>query len=163
MQMSMFSQEEPPANRSRSRDCARDWLTPVATSCSPILPSLQSIAPAGSSGRMSLAFCPATEDGISLPSSGGWGNSGMGSPTECWTLSTSEHAASRSQSRNGGVVCGLSDILETGAVPQRFFLTAKACQGILRRAEKRGKSLPPSLRGALEAVASEPISTVTEA
>jgi len=36
-------------------------------------------------------------------------------------------------------VCSLSDILETGDLPQRFFLSAKACAGILRRAEKRGK------------------------
>jgi hypothetical protein len=60
-------------------------------------------------------------------------------------------------------VCSLSDILETGDVPQRFFLTPKACAGILRRAEKRGKELPPQLRHALDAVvASGRISTATE-
>jgi hypothetical protein len=32
-------------------------------------------------------------------------------------------------------------------------LSAKACAGILRRAERRGKSLPPMLKAALEAVA----------
>jgi hypothetical protein len=74
----------------------------------------------------------------------------------------SEHAASPSLSRNDAAVCSLSDILETGGVPQRFSLTAKACAGILRRAEKRGKSLPPQLAHALQAVAdSEPISTAT--
>ena len=52
-------------------------------------------------------------------------------------------------------VCSLSDILETGDVPQRFFLTAKACQGILRRADKRGKALPEVLSAALKAVASQ--------
>jgi hypothetical protein len=50
-------------------------------------------------------------------------------------------------------VCSLSDILETGAVPQRFFLSARACAGILRRAERRGKELPPQLQAALTAVA----------
>jgi len=51
-------------------------------------------------------------------------------------------------------VCSLSDILEdNGSVPQRFYLTAKACRGILRRAAKRGKELPPPLARALEAVA----------
>jgi hypothetical protein len=54
---------------------------------------------------------------------------------------------------NDDGVCSLSDILETGDVPQRYYLTAKACRGILRRAEKRGKSLPPSLAAALLAVA----------
>jgi len=47
----------------------------------------------------------------------------------------------------------LSETLETGEVPQRFYLSQKACQGILRRAEKRGKQLPDQLRMALESVA----------
>ena len=55
---------------------------------------------------------------------------------------------------NDASVCSLSDILETGDVPQRYFLTAKACAGILRRAEKRGKELPEALKSALVAVAS---------
>jgi hypothetical protein len=50
-------------------------------------------------------------------------------------------------------VCSLSDILETGTVPQRFFLSDTACRGILRRADKRGKELPESLRLALQQVA----------
>jgi hypothetical protein len=45
--------------------------------------------------------------------------------------------------------------LETGDLPQRFFLSAKACAGILRRAEKRGKKLPEQLQAALLAVAQE--------
>ncbi len=77
----------------------------------------------------------------------------MGSHTEFWTLSTSEHAASPLLSHKDDAVCSLSDILETGDVPQRYFLTAKACQGILRRAEKRGKDLPEALSLALKAVA----------
>jgi hypothetical protein len=70
----------------------------------------------------------------------------MGSHTECLTLNTSEWPSA-------AVVCSLSDTLETGAVPQRFFLSAKACVGILRRAEKRGKALPDQLRQALQVVA----------
>jgi hypothetical protein len=42
--------------------------------------------------------------------------------------------------------------LETGDVPRRFYLSATACRGILRRAEKRGKQLPISLQTALESV-----------
>jgi len=53
-------------------------------------------------------------------------------------------------------VCSLSDTLETGDLPQRFFLSATACQGILRRAEKRGKVLPPMLEKALQAVSGPP-------
>ena len=86
----------------------------------------------------------------------------MASPTECWTLNTVEHMASPAPFPSDGAVCSLSDILETGDVPQRYYLTAKACLGILRRAGNRGKDLPPPLRLALEAVAgSGQISTST--
>ena len=54
---------------------------------------------------------------------------------------------------NDASVSSLSQILETGPIPQRFYLSALACRGILRRAEKRGKELPEQLRVALEAVA----------
>ena len=42
----------------------------------------------------------------------------------------------------------LSQILEAD-VPQKYYLSAKACAGILRRAERRGKELPPMLKAAL--------------
>jgi hypothetical protein len=57
---------------------------------------------------------------------------------------------------SAAAVCSLSDTLETGDLPQRFFLSATACKGILRRAEKRGKVLPPALEQALSAVAGQP-------
>ena len=69
---------------------------------------------------------------------------------------------SGSEWRSGGVACSLSSILEGASIPQRDYLSPTACAGILRRAEKRGKSLPQSLRAALEAVVSGPISTATE-
>ena len=53
---------------------------------------------------------------------------------------------------NDASVCSLSQVLERTSIPQRFFLSSKACAGILRRAEKRGKELPEALRQALEAV-----------
>ena len=43
----------------------------------------------------------------------------------------------------------LSQILEVKPHP-KYCLSAKACQGILRRAEKRGKELPAMLKDALE-------------
>ena len=43
----------------------------------------------------------------------------------------------------------LSQILEASA-PPKYYLSAKACQGILNRTEKRGKALPPVLKQALE-------------
>ena len=147
MQTSIFSLVEPPASHSPSPALEKAWQTRVATSPSRILPLLTSIGPDGWSGRTSPAYCPAQEDGTLVPSSGGWANSGMGGPTESWTLSTSEWPSD-------AVVCSLSDVLEAGSVPQRFYLSATACRGILRRAEKRGKVLPEALAAALRAVAS---------
>ena len=43
----------------------------------------------------------------------------------------------------------LSQILEEDP-PKKYYLTATACKGILRRAEERGKPLPPQLQAALE-------------
>ncbi len=43
----------------------------------------------------------------------------------------------------------LSWILEEIVHP-KYYLTAAACRGILRRAERRGKELPPELKEALE-------------
>ena len=45
-------------------------------------------------------------------------------------------------------VSHLSQILEVQP-HQKYCLSAKACQGILRRAESRGKELPPILKDAL--------------
>ena len=77
--------------------------------------------------------------------------------TESWTLNGSEWPKDAD-------VCSLSHILEKGTLPQRFYLSPKACAGILRRAEKRGKDLPPLLLAALTEVAgnSEPEATTEE-
>ena len=57
------------------------------------------------------------------------------------------------ESPNEDAVSTLSQILQAG-VPQTYFLSQKACQGILRRASVRGKELPAVLRIALERQAS---------
>jgi hypothetical protein len=62
-------------------------------------------------------------------------------------------------------VCSLSHVLEDSRdVPPRFFLSQRACAGILRRAERRGKTLPPMLDQALRQVAgsAEPETTEDE-
>ena len=46
------------------------------------------------------------------------------------------------------IVCSLSQILEDSP-PSRYYLSRKACLGILRRASERGKELPPQLKAAL--------------
>lgn len=51
--------------------------------------------------------------------------------------------------RNAENVYSLSQILEEQPHPQ-YYLTKKACLGILRRSAERGKELPPQLKTALE-------------
>ena len=55
-----------------------------------------------------------------------------------------------SESPNVVKESSLSQVLVTGSIPQKYFLSARACAGILARAQKRGKLLPPTLRAALE-------------
>lgn len=45
-------------------------------------------------------------------------------------------------------VSSLSSILEVN-VPDRYYLSVRACEGILRRSEQRGKQLDPLLKQAL--------------
>ncbi len=61
--------------------------------------------------------------------------------------------ADTSESPSGAVASTLSDVLESQLVPERYYLSARAAAGILRRAERRGKRLPPRLEQALRAVA----------
>jgi len=84
-----------------------------------------------------------------------WANSGMGGATGCLMLNTSE-------SHKDADECLLSDVLETGDLPQKYYLSPRACEGILRRAEKRGKQLPPMLHQALLIVSKQPVTTTQE-
>ena len=74
-------------------------------------------------------------------------------PTECLTLNTREFPDFQAQSRSADgafssldTVASLTEVLWTGSIPLRYYLTEKACRGILRRAENRGKTLPDILR-----------------
>lgn len=186
---SMLWSEEHLASLSQSPVSEADWAMSVATSRSNFLGLLTGKGPDGWSGRTSPAYFPqlptslpihvlrqstwkvvtdpetgkkswsktSTTQTKTMRSPASWPdfqNSGTSMPTGLLTLNTSEF-------HSGAVASSLSDILETGVVPQRFYLSATACRGILRRAEKRGKSLPPSLLAALEAVASGQTSTAT--
>ena len=53
-----------------------------------------------------------------------------------------------SEQHSGAGACFLSAILEENA-PEKYSLSPKACAGILKRAERRGKDLPPLLKAAL--------------
>ena len=150
-----FLSAAPRVSPSQLQDSEAEWTMIAVTWHLNILNWLRENGPHGWFGRTCPVSCQAAEDGTLVPFSGVWANSGMGSPTECLTLSTAEF-------HSGAVACLLSDILETGDVRPKYYLSAKACAGILRRAEARGKVLPLPLARALKAVVdSEQISTVT--
>ena len=143
---STFWSEEHLVKISQSPVSEQEWLEIVVNSPSSSLILLRELGPDGWSGRTSPVCCRLTEDERLEPFSQSWGNSGMGSPTEFLTLNTAEF-------HSDAVASSLSDILETGVVPQRYYLSATACRGILRRAKKRGKALPTALMEALVSAA----------
>ena len=107
----------------------------------------------GSSLKTSLGSSPLPTDETWESFSQRWAKSGMAAHGQFTTLATSE-------SPNDAVECLLSDVLET-TVPERYALSARAARGILRRADARGKTLPPELEEALRAIttaSSEPSS-----
>lgn len=143
---SMSSSEEHPVSHFQSQVSGVDLLTLAATSRLSSLDWLVRYGPSGSSGKMFQASYP-VEAGETLgPLSGRWLTSGMASRGECLTLAISEF-------HSGAVESFLLGVLEAQPLPERYFLSPKACAGILRRAKKRGKTLPEPLAVALEAVA----------
>ena len=173
MDQSTLFAAEPLASHSQTQDSAKGWMTLVATSCLRLVQSLQRIGPSGWFSRTSPVCCQVEPDKTlqdfwassrakasarlkgagSQPASSQESPTPTALPTECWTLSLPEYTATLVPSHSDGTVCSLSDILETGDVPRRYFLSAKACAGILRRAESQGRALPPHLLAALKAVA----------
>ena len=74
-------------------------------------------------------------------------------PTAMWVTAGQSHI--EYLMLNGGAYpkeeneSSLSQILQVG-VPKKYYLSPRACQGILRRASARGKELPSVLKTALE-------------
>jgi DNA (cytosine-5)-methyltransferase 1 len=75
-----------------------------------------------------------------------WPTSGIVSDGVCLTVATSE-------SPNHVKESILLDVIETGEVPQRYFLSPNAAKGMMRRADTMGRTLFPPLRAALEILA----------
>ena len=100
-------------------------------------------------GKMSTAHSTPTKEKTLKPSSKKWLKQGRYSANGVsWMRNISE-------SHNVAVesTCCLSLILQPQTdVQTRYYLSAKACSGILRRAQRRGKNLPTRLQQALEAV-----------
>ena len=142
-----FSAEDSRARTSRWLDGVLAWLESDPGSGSSSVASLLNALPVGFSSRMSLGSSPPTGDGTWAPSSEGSWNSGTAWPGGCLTLATSECPSA-------AVECSLSAILESpGPHLRRYCLSPKAAMGILRRSEKRGRTLPAPLAQALRTVA----------
>ena len=139
-----------PVRTYRWLDAARDWLASGADCGASSIEFLNALIRDGALLRTSPDFYPHTEDVTSRPSFERWSRSGMASRGGFWMLNTSDWPSDAS-------ACSLLDVLEQEARPS-YFLTPRACRGILRRAARRGKELPPHLQCALQAVAdSEPM------
>src|SRR3990170_2768554 len=117
-----------------------------------------------SSSRTYRASSPVIEGGTWRRSSVAWGTSGTGGRFGFSTLATSECPSAddgSSSSVCAAVPTTLTDVLQPSA-PPRFSLSARAARGILRRATKRGRMLPPELEAALTSLArSTPPSDIT--
>jgi site-specific DNA-cytosine methylase len=122
------------------RESALDSFTTLRESCA-------NFDPLGLSSKMFPDFSVRTTAETLQKSSGfSWSSAGMGFNGVCST-------ASFSVSPNDANVCSLSDVLE-GRVPPRFYLSPRACRGVLRRAKKRGRTLLSRLQVGLEFVGS---------
>lgn len=169
-QWTLFS-EAPPAKTSPWLDCARAWMESEADCSTKWLAFASAFDRASSSGRTCQAPLAVTEAEISRLSS----MLSRALRLKCrLTAGATRDSAGPHFLRAGGMwlggcsmrntsvwpndasVCSLSAVLET-QVASKYFLSPRACAGILRRAEKRGKELPEQLARALRAVAaSEP-------
>ena len=98
------------------------------------------------SSKMCLVFFPRITEETWPSSLKRWSSAGIAWDGGCLMLNTLEFP-------NAVVESSLSDVLETqGTHLKKYSLSAKAAQGILRRATKRGKQLPERLHKALDNV-----------
>lgn len=138
-------QEDSPVRTYPLPETARAWLETDPASGFSSYAFCDSIIRAGWLLRMCPAYYPLMRGGTLPRSFTGWGNSGIAQPGASLTLNISE-------SPSAAAGCFLSAILETD-VPPKYFLSPQAAAGILRRAAKRGRTLPPLLAAALGTVA----------
>ena len=169
MKKSTCSSGARPARISQSQ--GNDWDLKVGEACSlsTLYDCVLSLESTGLCGKMSPLLFPAAEvrisddlfpcsvDGMSRSLKAD-GENVESSPRlredsewhgEYLTLNLPEWNNFRGQSRSAGSVSSLSDILVSGNIPPRYYLTVKCAEGILRRAARRGKTLPPVLKEAL--------------
>lgn len=139
-QMSLWVEARVPASQSQGSEKASTESPDSYSSISELLKRLRRDI---SCSRMFQAYSVRE----TMPSDNSymrWLNSGIAiSPTEFMMLNSSTWPSD-------AAVCSLSGILQSqDSVPQKYYLSETAAQGILRRTAKRGKPLPPLLEKAL--------------
>jgi hypothetical protein len=133
------------------------WLEREAVSSTKSPGLLTKLKPNGLSSKTYLASSQVSEEQTWEQLSERWSNSGMAWHGECLMHSTLEFP------KDGGVSSSLRNVLETQPVLPKFYLSARACEGILRRAERRGKTLPEALDKALRnQLSTNPTTTMLE-
>ena len=142
-----------PAKPSQLPETDLEWMTTAATWPSDFASLLAECARVGLSGRMFPEYFQSNSGRRSEASSRVCGNAGIQHSGGFWMLNMSEWNRTLLPSRSEDGVFSLSDILETGGHLWQHCLSRKACAGIIRRAEKRGKKLPELLEADLRAIA----------
>jgi hypothetical protein len=150
--VSISSVEASPAKTSASQATESDSpeRAPASSSSSPASSTLFDLDEFSS--RTYPDSSPRTAVGTSESCLERWPTSGT-----AWRGGFSTHVSSECRSAGGACSSSepsLTEILEPPQnVPARYSLSARAAQGILRRAEKRGRTIPDHLWRALSAVA----------
>ncbi len=141
----MFGRQDSPAKTSQWREWGRDLGFEGANldSFTSLCASFEDAAQEPLSSKTCMAFSLATEDETSPSYSRRWTNSGTVSDGVCLTARTSE-------SPSNAVASTLLPCIETGEVPEKYFLSPNAATGILRRVDQMRRNLPRSFRRSLE-------------
>lgn len=147
------SQETEPGSKARADSCGSSAAQSASSSRHP-----GGAVPDTCYGRtfreLSQAVPKARRGRTSDACSESWQTAGMVWHGAFWTANlpefqTGRRLDSRGRYRNAAGASSLSEVLEPTA-PETYSLSARACEGIIRRAARRGKPLPEILRAALE-------------
>ena len=149
MEQLTFLWEEPHAKVSQLVDLEKGLKTQEEISVLDLFNLLKELNPNMSYGKMSEESLQVTKGKTSNVSSHRWQNGGMVCRGEFLTLNTLEYPNEEEESL-------LLDVLETTSeVQPKYYLSQKACVGILKRAKKRGKTIPNNLEKALKFMAQQ--------
>ena len=141
-----FSAEASHAKISRLLEAALEYLEHNRLSTGNFTGLLQPFGHGGFLLKMFLNYYPPTADLISESSLNRWWNSGMAWPGGYLMLNTSDCPNDAREST-------LLDILESpGPHLFKYYMSPRACAGVLRAAAERNKRIPLYLRRALEDV-----------